>query len=52
MFGPPVFFVVALVAVFMDKYCDWARNGLLVSFITFVLWLIFVIGGGFEKYES
>ncbi|MHC4456724.1 MAG: hypothetical protein ACYS0I_06455 [Planctomycetota bacterium] len=44
MSGPPVFFVVALAAIFMDKSCRWARSGLLISFITFVLWLIFVIG--------
>jgi hypothetical protein len=44
MSGPPVFFVAALAAIFMDKSCHWARSGLLISFITFVLWLIFVIG--------
>jgi hypothetical protein len=37
--------VVALVAILMDKHCDWARKGLVISFIAFVLWLVFVIGG-------
>lgn len=49
LYGPPVFLLVSLVAIFMDKNCSIARKGLLVSILTFVVWLIFIIGGWFGK---
>jgi hypothetical protein len=49
LYGPPVFLLVSLVAIFMDKHCSMARKGLLVSILTFVVWLIFIIGGWFGK---
>jgi len=45
IFGTPLFFMVALVAIIVDKRCDSARKALVISSIAFVLWLIFVIGG-------
>lgn len=49
LYGPPVLLLVSLVAIFMDKHCSMARKGLLLSFITFVVWIIFMIGGWFGK---
>lgn len=49
LYGPPVFLLVSLVAIFMDKQGSMARKGLLVSILTFVVWLIFIIVGWFEK---
>ena len=46
--GPPLSFVVGLVAVAMDRSRVWARLGLIVSFITFALWLTAVLCGGFN----
>ena len=39
VFGTPVFFVAAVVAMIRDKSCHWAKKGLVVGSITFVLWL-------------
>jgi hypothetical protein len=49
LYGPPVFLLVSLVAIFIDKHCSMARKGLVVSILTFVVWLIFIMGGRFGK---
>jgi hypothetical protein len=49
VYGPPVFLLVSLVVIFVDKHCSMARKGLLVSILTFIVWLIFIIGGWFGK---
>ena len=47
MFGPPLIFAASLFIIFRDKSI-WARLGLYISFITFVLWLIVVLWGAFN----
>jgi hypothetical protein len=46
VFGPPVFFVIGLVAIIKDQ-SRWAVAGLVVSSVTFVLWLAAILFGGF-----
>jgi hypothetical protein len=47
VFGPPVIFIVSLFARFRDK-SKWAKAGLIISSVTFALWLIAVLFGGFS----
>jgi hypothetical protein len=47
VFGPPISLGVSVAAMVRDRRGTWARAGLAVSSITFALWLISVVCGGF-----
>ena len=52
MFAPPLSFAIALVALFKDRSRAWARTGLVVSFLTFALWLVFLAALQAEQHQK
>jgi uncharacterized membrane protein YpjA len=48
VFGPPVAFVIGLVAILLDRRAPRARAGFVTSLVVFGLWLAAVVCDGFS----